>query len=505
MNILKGLLLLLAVIVGSAVLQGSDKIKKKRLSDGINSYQHITTPILSADSRSLYFSRKLYFRNTGGVYDPDDIWYSEQDNWGNWQSAKLLADSINSEDSDVLFSLSPDGTRALLYGIYDRYGKKPGFSVSNIRNGIWGRPRKLKIMGYYNKSDNYSAHLSFDANVLILAIERKDSYGDLDLYVSLWDEKKQRFSVPKNMGAQINSKQAETSSYLSYDGRTLFFSSNRSGGAGQLDIYCSRRLDDSWTKWSEPKNVGEPYNSQYNESSFCFSKLSDTLYYVSSDTSCNLSAIYRSCFNPSNYVGDYKVVYGNISTVLNNSKVQVAEPLSIIVQQGDYRAVYNTSDNRGSYMIVLPGSGEYSLRIEGDGYESYEDKLFIKEGSGISYMQGDIVISRDQSHRGPVAVILFDKDKYNLPLHMENRIFEAMSQFDDISKLRFEVRGHADEQGSTDYNYELSRKRCETVSDYLEKLGIAKDMIHREPKGESEPVSSDMLRNRRVEIFIQKQ
>ena len=54
----------------------------------------------------------------------------------------------------------------------------------------------------------------------------------------------------------------EMTPYLASDGVTMYFSSNRPGGLGENDIWMTKRLDDSWQKWSEPVNLGGPINTE---------------------------------------------------------------------------------------------------------------------------------------------------------------------------------------------------------------------------------------------------
>ncbi len=58
------------------------------------------------------------------------------------------------------------------------------------------------------------------------------------------------------------------SPFLAADGKTLYFATDRPGGLGEMDIWMSKRLDDSWTKWTTPKNLGAPINTEGSEAFF---------------------------------------------------------------------------------------------------------------------------------------------------------------------------------------------------------------------------------------------
>lgn len=62
------------------------------------------------------------------------------------------------------------------------------------------------------------------------------------------------------MGKVINTYANETTPFLAADNKTLYFSSSGHPGYGSNDIFVSRRLDDTWQNWSEPKNLGPKIN-----------------------------------------------------------------------------------------------------------------------------------------------------------------------------------------------------------------------------------------------------
>jgi OOP family OmpA-OmpF porin len=93
-----------------------------------------------------------------------------------------------------------------------------------------------------------------------MAVEGDPTYGSRDLYVSFL-LKDGRWSEPLNLGEDINTALEETSPFLAADDKTLYFSSDGFTGYGKHDIFMSRRLDESWTRWSTPENLGPQINS----------------------------------------------------------------------------------------------------------------------------------------------------------------------------------------------------------------------------------------------------
>lgn len=271
---------------------------KVRLPEIINSHRPTILPVLTPDGKRLYFDRKENINNIGNFKDPDDIWYSDRKN-GYWTEPQNAEVPINSRGSDVLFSITPDGKRALLYGAYpDNNGKiDTGFAIAQWNGLRWTKPSKLNIKNYYNRNFSFYGNLSAHETVLILSLERKDSRGDLDIYVSFLNEFTNEWSEPVNLGDDINSKNLELSPFLSKDGKTLYFSSDREGGFGSDDLYISRRLDESWTKWSNPVNLGSGINTKRSENSISLAATGDTACIVSSSAENDIEGIYFVCLN----------------------------------------------------------------------------------------------------------------------------------------------------------------------------------------------------------------
>jgi Mg-chelatase subunit ChlD len=90
-----------------------------------------------------------------------------------------------------------------------------------------------------------------------------------------------RWQQPERLPEPLNSEYDDTTPFLDADGKTLYFASNRPGGYGDEDIYRSRRLDESWMRWSPPENLGFRVNSNYAEIYYCLSPLRDFAFFVS--------------------------------------------------------------------------------------------------------------------------------------------------------------------------------------------------------------------------------
>ena len=131
---------------------------------------------------------------------------------------------------------------------------RDGMSFAVNVDGIWSAPETDPHQNEYNTSEHENNFVSLKFGVIISAIQRGDTNGDRDLYVSFYNGGTGQ--KPVNMGSIINTGLEESSPTLAADGKTLYFASKRHHGYGGLATsITSNRLDDSWTNWSTPEKI----------------------------------------------------------------------------------------------------------------------------------------------------------------------------------------------------------------------------------------------------------
>jgi hypothetical protein len=89
---------------------------------------------------------------------------------------------------------------------------------------------------------------------------------------------------PVNLGSKINAGRYDGSPFLASDGKTLYFSSNRDGGKGGVDLYQSTWIGPSDTDWSEPIDLPVPINSEKNDFFLSMPATGKTVYFASDRT-----------------------------------------------------------------------------------------------------------------------------------------------------------------------------------------------------------------------------
>ncbi|HQQ99088.1 MAG TPA: hypothetical protein PLX35_17585 [Cyclobacteriaceae bacterium] len=242
--------------------------KAAALSPFINSPYLELKPAVAPHGTRLYFSRSNHPNNTGGINDPEDIWYVEFDkNADVWSEAVRLPGELNNAGPNFISGVSVTGDTIFLGNQYLHNGKmRDGMSYAVNVDGVWSAPKPIHIKNEYNTSEHENNFVSLKFGVIISAIQRGDTNGDRDLYVSFYNGG--TGTEPINMGSIINTGLEESSPYLAADGKTLYFASKGHHGYGGYDIYRSNRLDDSWTNWSTPENMGPVVNGPMDDEFF---------------------------------------------------------------------------------------------------------------------------------------------------------------------------------------------------------------------------------------------
>ena len=411
---------------------------------------------------------------------------------------------LNNAMPNSVSSLTPSGNELIVLNQFEAEGgMKKGFSIiRKTADNSWTFPQPVGIENYYNSGSDVSMNMSQDGSVLILAMERGDSYGQSDLYIchrtgpNTWSE-------PQNMGHQVNSKRQETTPYLSADNTRLFFSSNRHGTKGGNDIFMLIRKGDSWTDWSRPRRFKAPINSKYDDSQPFFNSVTGYLYLTSKREGS--SDIYRVRIAPPVPIG--VVVKGKIINGKTGKPI-AAKVRSGLANNDLYKNVYVSED--GTFELTVPKGVQFSLIAERPGYMGVEDTLYYR--SDYVYYKDkhvDLVINPvEPGTKIEMDPVYFAQSKPEIL----DKSFPALDKLANFLRenyfITIKISGHTDNQGEKASLFKLSEERAEAVKKYLVyKRYINPLRIETEGFGDSQPVtdnSTDDLRklNRRVEIEI---
>jgi outer membrane protein OmpA-like peptidoglycan-associated protein len=220
----------------------------------INSPFHEYSPLLSSDGNTLIFtsnrsSDKEKIKNQTNF---EDIYITHKVD-GTWAEPEKISPNITNQYNDAAASLSHDGNLLFLY--YEEGGGD--IYVSTVDNGEWTVPVPLNRNINSPHSWETSACVSADGTKLYFTSNRPGGYGELDIWVSELDANGQ-WGKATNLGPNVNTSGHEDAPFIHADGVTLYFSSDGHPTMGSNDIFKSEWIDGAWTR---PVNLGFPVNS----------------------------------------------------------------------------------------------------------------------------------------------------------------------------------------------------------------------------------------------------
>ncbi|MDW7692736.1 OmpA family protein [Flammeovirgaceae bacterium SG7u.111] len=486
----------------------------ERLGRNINSSFADFRPIVSPDKKKLYFSRKNHPQNYGGIKDLEDIWYSDWDeNEKTWGIAKNLGQPLNNLGPNYISCFTPDGESMgiVLGNAYKNNEQmKFGISIAWKEGDTWGEPEKLNIDKFNNFSDKANFFMANNRKVMIISMEQSDSKGERDLYVSFLADDNV-WSKPQRMGDMLNTITDESGPFLAADDKTLYFSSAGFSGFGKSDIYVTKRLDDTWLNWSEPKNLGERVNSKEDDLFFHMLPKGEEAYFTRSVEYSDYD-IFRVpmpiFFKPS----PVATINGKIFNSATGEPMRAKVIYETIPEGKEVGYTYSNAVT-GEYTIMLPEGEKYAYRAEVEG-------MFVgSQTIDLSNLNKNVEYTHDlammpnfkENMKLPVEKVFYGKNAITIPADKINDLEAIIEKLRNDPELSLTIKGHTDADGSKLENIEVSKQRAKAIVDYLIHKGIEESRLDWMGVGASEPLASNLDEregkelNRRVELKMERE
>lgn len=497
------LIILIMLDVSSKCQVITFESQKEPLGSNINSNYNEVKPIISSDGKIIYFSRQNHPLNIKGEKDDQDIYYSQLLN-NEWTVAMNIGDPLNNKYPNGINSVSGDGNTVLVFNGNSFDESVPGAEVSRRTKTGWTVPVKLDIEDFYNHSEYEDYQLTSNNKFLLMAVERDDSKGDQDLYVShhQFDDS---WSQPINLGSQINTSMAEFSPFLASDGKTLYFASEGHNSMGKSDIYYTKRLDDTWENWSAPKNLGPSINTAEMDAYFTIDAAGEYAYFVSEEN--DQRDIYRIKLHHEFKPDPVLMVFGYVYNNDNKTPIE-CEIRFDNLETGEELGIAHSNPIDGRYNIILQAGKKYSYRAISPGYTSIEENIDLSTIHEYQEIEKDLYLSKLKI--GEVIKlnnVFFDQGKFDLLSTSFPTLDRLATMLKANSTMIIQLGGHTDNVGNPSLNIELSEKRVESVKTYLINKGISSDRLQTKGYGGAQPIASNANENtrklnRRVEFTI---
>ena len=366
------------------------EIVRENLGPNINTKEQETAPVISPDGRTLYFTHAT-LKAKNELAD-QNVWYSTLGPNGIWNKAEDIGSPINNNDQNAICSSAINGKTLYLVNVYHPSGSmSPGLSRTMKTPKGWSFPTECKIKNYYNLPNDYyrtdipeskkfpyaEYFISSDEKVGILSIRRKDTIGDRDLYV-IFQQTDQTWSEPLSLGKTVNTADTEFSPFLAADGKTLYFTTRGYAGYGNADIFLSHRLDDSWTNWSEPENLGPAINTPKWDGYFTIPASGDYAYMCSTENSLGEDDIFRLKLYPAIKPDPVAIISGQVLDAQSKKPV-ASEVASGLLGENKEVAKVDYNPETGEYKMILPTQKVYNLKAKKDGYFTASEMLDLSK------------------------------------------------------------------------------------------------------------------------------
>ena len=490
------------------------EIQKENLGKTVNSPGQEVAPVIAPDGRTLYFTRNFNKANIGSP-DRQDVWFSTLESGAGgpptWSEAVNIGSPINNTGDNAISGMATDGRTAYLINVYRPDGGMSfGISKSVRTKAGWSQPVECRIANNYNLHEKNQLEfcVSPDGRAIILAVQRKDTRGDRDLYVSL-QKADNVWSEPVSLGKVVNTAESESSPFLAADGRTLYFTSAGHPGYGNGDIFVSRRLDDSWNNWSEPENLGPAINTGEWDGYFTIPASGDYAYLSSRAGSLGEDDIFRLKLYPAIKPDPVAIISGQVLDSKTKKPV-ASEVISSLFGDQKTFAKADYTPETGEYKLILPTQKMYMLTASKEGYypameivDLSKDKRF-RDIRKILYL-----VKIEPGQKIVMREVLFQQSQFELLPGADVELDRVVDMLGKYPTMELLVEGHTDNQGDWEPNMKLSEDRVRVVKEYLTGKGVALNRIQTKAWGPSKPVASNETEekrklNRRVEFTILK-
>lgn len=491
-------------------IQGDDLgvVVKHNLGSNVNTVYPEKKPTISHDGKTLFFTRDEDPANVG-KNKSDDIWMASVDENDVWSPAQNLGKPVNNANNNSCIGVAEDNSWIMLKGQYTAEGEYlgSGFSIARKSGNGWANPENIAVKNFYNNNQYQEACISPDGTVLMFAIERNDTYGGKDLYIS----KKQgdgTWSEPLNCGPQVNSFAAEIGPFIAGDGKTVYYASEGLPGYGDADIFMITRLDDSWTNWSTPVNLGPTINTAGWDAYFTTDAKGEWGYMVSTENSIGRSDIFRFKLPEKAKPKITCIVKGKIINAKTNEPM-IGELTFHVLDTDSLLGTIYASPVDGQFSMILKEGFHYSIDAKYPGYLG--ERVSVDMSNVKESIEKELII-----YLKPIEVsttiqlnnVFFEEDKAELHYSSKAQLRWVLLFLKDNPNAVILIGGHSMSGSAPEkYNQKLSEQRAKVVYKYLIELGVPRKQLKYKGYGSTKPVydkndPANNGRNRCVDFTI---
>jgi hypothetical protein len=343
----------------------------KNLGEQINSKYPDYTPLYWR-SNLIFTSRRANPHHPqvdpyGKYYE--DIYMSSRNGEG-WSDPRPIT-NLNTETHDACVAISPDETEMIIYRT-DETKLSGDLYLTRYESAGWTDPVKMgpEINSEYLEA---SACFSYNGNEILFSSNRPGGYGGKDLY-RIVRFLNGTYSLPANLGPDINTAEDEDAPFLGRNNNTLYFSSRGHGSMGEYDIFRAQYFADE-EKWKHVENMGSPLNSTNDDIYFFRTNDADRCYFTSRrQDGVGDADIYDVNFGASTRV----IVYCRIDAgAIENEKLEDVTISLNDASTGTLEGLYNPRPGYRNIILLATKNKPYELVVEGENISPITRKVMF--------------------------------------------------------------------------------------------------------------------------------
>lgn len=440
------------------------------------------------DYRVVYFtsSREETFgkKEHGGTGESfSDIFESSMDRKGKWSTPVPLGEEINTEDEEGAPYITPDYSKMYFTRCVTGKNKTMGCQIMlSVRSADeWGKPESLNLAD----DSIVLAHpaLSYDELTLYFvsdmdgSIKNEQGENSKDIWKTTRASVSGEWETPINLGEPINTPNDELFPYVHAD-EVLYFSSNGHGGMGGLDIMKATSVPGG--NW-DIENMKYPINSSSDDFGICFESEREAGFF-SSTRKGRSDDIYMFILPPIKFS-----ITGIVKNENTDEPITGANVKSI---SSDGITLENTTGDDGNFKFMLKPGTDYVFLASKDGFLKGKERETTKGKETSTEFKATIYLPPiDKVIR--IDNIFFDFASADLRPESTVSLDKLVETLNDNPTIVIELGSHTDNRGNDEFNLELSKKRAQSVVDYVISKGVNSARLVSKGYGETAPKTVD--------------
>jgi OOP family OmpA-OmpF porin len=424
---------------------------------------------------------------------------------------KKVEGPINTNQNEGMGYLSSDGGRFFFTRWLATNKKECAIYFSRYFNGEWLIAQKMNDKVNLDGFRSTDPVITSDGSIIYYSSDRPGGYGKMDLWYEFIDQEGRTYGEPINMGPLFNTPEDEVSPFYHAGTSTLYFSSDGHSGYGGLDIFkASLNKDDSI--WSAPRNLGQPINSSKDDKYFILDEGQQHGYFTSDRKECEMCS--GGACDKLYAVSKEKNVYDVKGTVYNSETNAVVPNATITFKdiRSDWEPFSITTDTAGNYFYELKEGVELYMKAQKPNFLGDAGTVFTVGLTESKHFERDFFLSPISSGNISFPNVEFDMETVILrPSAM--RVLDNLAEVLKLNNdFKISIESHTDiaERGLDDHNIQLSEQRSKACFDYLVSKGISSERMRIKGYGDTrllipKPLSEEEhQKNRRTTFNLVK-